>query len=106
MTDKRDDYDSPWKKAISLYFPAFMKLFFPQIYPQINWEKGYEFLDKEFQQIVRDAEIGVREADKLVKVWRRDDTEILVLLHIEVQSQVQSEFAERMYVWVTVAKIF
>jgi hypothetical protein len=99
MTDKRDDYDSPWKKAISLYFPAFMKLFFPQIYPQINWEKGYEFLDKEFQQIVRDAEIGVREADKLVKVWRRDDTEIWVLLHIEVQSQVQSEFAERMYVY-------
>jgi hypothetical protein len=99
MTDKRDDYDSPWKKAISLYFPAFMEFFFPQIYPQINWEKGYEFLDKEFQQIVRDAEIGVREADKLVKVWRRDDTEIWVLLHIEVQSQVQSEFAERMYVY-------
>jgi hypothetical protein len=34
MTKKRDDYDNPWKKAISLYFPDFMAFFFPQIYSE------------------------------------------------------------------------
>jgi hypothetical protein len=99
MAKKRDDYDSPWKKAISLYFPEFMNFFFPQIYSQIDWEKGYEFLDTELQQIVREAEIGAREADKLVKVWQLNGEETWVLIHLEVQSQVQSEFPERMYVY-------
>ena len=92
-------YDNPWKEAISLYFQPFIAFFFPAIETQINWHRGYEFLDKEFQQIVRESEIGTREADKLVKVWRGDGAEIWVLIHIEVQSQAQSEFAERMYVY-------
>ena len=49
--------------------------------------------------MVRDAEIGRREADKLVKVWRGDGEEIWVLIHVEIQSQAQSGFAERMYVY-------
>jgi hypothetical protein len=62
------DYDSPWKESISLYFRAFLAFFFPHVEADINWDRGYEFLDKELQQITRDAEIGEREADKLVKV--------------------------------------
>lgn len=76
-----------------------MSFFFPKIDADIDWDRGYEFMDKEFQQIVRDAEIGLREADKLVKVWRVEGEETWVLIHIEVQSQVQSVFAERMYVY-------
>ena len=49
--------------------------------------------------MVRDAEIGRREADKLVKVWRGDGAEIWVLIHVEIQSQASSDFAERMYVY-------
>jgi hypothetical protein len=99
MTEQRADYDNPWKDALSLYFPAFIEFFFPEIDANINWSRGYEFLDKELQQITPDAEIGLREADKLVKVWRLDGEETWVLVHIEVQSQVQSVFAERMYVY-------
>ncbi|GFE71940.1 transposase [Chroococcus sp. FPU101] len=99
MTDQRADYDNPWKEALGLYFQPFMVFFFPQIEANIDWRKGYEFLDKEFQQIVRDAELGRIYADKLVKVWRGDGSEIWVLIHVEVQSQVQSSFAERMYVY-------
>jgi septum formation topological specificity factor MinE len=99
MTEQRADYDNPWKDALSVYFPAFMAFFFTHIDANIDWSRGYEFLDKEFQQIVRDAEIGLREADKLVKVWRLDGEETWVLIHIEVQSQVQSVFPERMYVY-------
>ncbi len=76
-----------------------MAFFFPEINANINWSRGYEFLDKEFQQVVKDAEIGRREADKLVKVWRGDGTEVWVLIHVEIQSQAASDFAERMYVY-------
>lgn len=99
MTDQRADYDNPWKEALSLYFQPFMAFFFPEIEANINWSRGYEFLDKEFQQVVRDAEIGRREADKLVKVWRGDGTEVWVLIHVEIQSQAKEDFAQRMYVY-------
>ncbi len=99
MIEQRADYDNPWKEALSLYFQPFMAFFFPEINGNINWSRGYEFLDKEFQQVVRDAEIGLREADKLVKVWRGDESEVWVLIHIEIQSQAASDFAERMYVY-------
>ena len=99
MRDPRSDIDSPWKEAIEAYFPDFMSFFFPSIHPQIDWIRGYEWLDKELQQIVRDAEIGKRLADKLVKVWHADGTEAWVLIHIEVQNQREPNFSERMYVY-------
>jgi predicted transposase YdaD len=99
MSEQRADYDNPWKEALALYFQPFIAFFFPLIHDNINWERGYEFLDTELQQIVREAEIGFREADKLVKVWRNDGQETWILIHIEIQSQPQSQFAERMYVY-------
>ncbi len=65
------DYDSPWKEMLDGYFPDFMAFFFPEAGDDIDWARGYESLDKELQQIVRDAELGKRLADKLMKVWRR-----------------------------------
>jgi hypothetical protein len=99
MTLQRSDYDNPWKEALSFYFQPFMAFFFPQIESHIDWDKGYEFLDKEFQQIVREAEQGKIYADKLVKVWQKNGSEIWLLIHVEIQSQVQAEFSERMYVY-------
>jgi hypothetical protein len=99
MVENRSDFDNPWKEAISLYFRPFMKFFFPRIEEEIDWERGYEFLDQEFQQVVREAETGKAYTDKLVKVWRKNGTEIWVLVHVEVQSQAQEEFPERMYVY-------
>jgi len=52
------DYDSPWKTIIERYFPEFMAFFFPKAHAAIDWTKGYTFLDKELQQVVRDAESG------------------------------------------------
>jgi hypothetical protein len=47
--------------------------------------------------VVRDAELGKRLVDKLVKVWRKDGTETFVLIHLKVQGQVDLRFAERMF---------
>ena len=68
-------------------------------YQEIDWEKGYETLDKEFQQIVQDANLGKRLADKLVKVWLKSNQETVILIHTEIQGQYESDFAERMYVY-------
>ena len=62
------DYDSPWKEALDAYFEPFLALLFPQAHRLIDWSRGYESLDKEFQQVVREAEVGRRYVDKLVKV--------------------------------------
>jgi len=100
MVDElRSDYDSAWKEALTIYFEPFMAFCFANAHADINWERGYETLDTELQEVIRDAEIGRRLADKLVKVWLNSGEDALVLIHIEIQGQVQSDFAERMYVY-------
>ena len=93
------DYDSPWKEILESYFPDFMAFFFPQAHQAIDWPKGYESLDKELQQIVRDAELGKRLADKLMKVWRLNGEEQIVLIHTEIQASHDPAFAKRMYTY-------
>ncbi|MEA3644144.1 MAG: hypothetical protein VBE63_30105, partial [Lamprobacter sp.] len=95
-SDKPDD-DSPWKEALERFFPEFLALLFPTIHAEIDWSKGMQFLDKEFQQIVREAKTTRRYADKLVGVTRRDGTPVWVLIHVEVQGDPETAFAERMY---------
>jgi hypothetical protein len=93
------DYDSPWKEALDAYFEAFLALLFPEVHRQIDWSRGYESLDKEFQQVVREAELGRRYVDKLVKVWTIGGAELWVLIHIEVQTVPDAAFPKRMYVY-------
>jgi hypothetical protein len=75
------DYDSPWGEMLEGYFPDFMAFFFPEAFGDIAWARSYESLDKELQQIVRDVALGARLADKLMKVWRRNGEEQIVLIH-------------------------
>jgi len=91
--------DSPWKEMLELYFKEFMSFFFPKIHAMILWQHGYEFLDKELQQVVRDAEIGLRLTDKLVKVWLKNGQETFLYIHIEVQGQFEENFARRMFIY-------
>ena len=96
---QRDDYDSPWKEMLEAYFPDFLAFFFPALHAAIDWSRGYQSLDAELQQIVHDATLGRRFADKLFQVWRHDGSPQMVLIHVEVQGQRDPEFPERMYVY-------
>ncbi len=93
------EYDSPWKQMLQLYFEDFMQFFFPQAHAQIDWSRGFEFLDQELQQVVRDAELGKRLIDKLVKIYRIGGEESWLLIHIEIQSQEETDFPKRMFVY-------
>jgi hypothetical protein len=94
-----DEFDSPWKGILDKYFQEFMELLFPEAASQIDWSKGYENLDKEFQQIVRDAEVGKRLADKLVRVWLIGGEEMVVYVHTEIQGSQDKDFEQRMYTY-------
>ena len=89
------DYDSPWKEALDVYFEPFVALLFPAAHADIEWSRGSEPLDKELQKILPQAKIGRRTVDKLMKVWRRDGEEEWLLIHVEVQSQEEPDFALR-----------
>ncbi len=93
------EFDGPWKEAIEWFFEPFLEFFFPQVYANIDVERGHEFLDKELERIAPDSAAGRGTVDKLAKVWMRDGQEQWLLIHVEVQSQEQSAFAERMYTY-------
>jgi len=93
------DYDSPWKQLLEWYFEPFMRFFFPVAHALIDWRRSVQFLDKELQQIVCDAELGRRYADLLVKVWLRDGAVRWILIHVEVQGSGEATFDQRMYTY-------
>ena len=99
MQQSNDDFDSPWKNAIEWYFEEFIAFFFPAAHQGIDWTRPVEFLDKELQQVVRDAELGRRYADKLAKVFKIDGAEQWVYVHIEVQGGHETAFEQRVYTY-------
>ena len=101
MNSENLDMDNTWKELIDNLFEFFIAFFFPQFYAIIDWSRNIEFLDKEFQQVVETAQLSSREADKLVKVWYKNGEEAWFLIHIEVQSQWDEQFAQRMFIYNT-----
>jgi hypothetical protein len=98
-SEPQASFDDPWKEGLELYFEPFLAFFFPVVHKLIDWSRSYESLEQEFQKFVKDSELGKRFTDKLFKVWRQDGEETWILVHVEVQSQEDSGFAERMFVY-------
>lgn len=61
--------------------------------------RPHAFLDTELQQARRDAAVGPRRDDRLVRVWLVEGEEAWLLVHVEVQSQEVPGFPERMFVY-------
>ncbi len=91
--------DSFWKEVLEKLFKEFLQFFFPQIHRVVDFTKGYQFLDKEFQQITKTSKTNKKIVDKLVKVYLRDGEEKWLLIHIEIQGQKQKDFAQRMFTY-------
>lgn len=80
-------------------FPPVPGIFFAKIYKDIDFERDYAFLDKEFQKIVKESHVGRRYADKLVKVYLKGGSEKWLLINIEVQGESEERFEERLYIY-------
>ena len=47
------EQDAFWKEALDTYFEDAIAFFFPVVHRDIDWGRGYEFLDKELEKLVR-----------------------------------------------------
>ena len=69
------------------------------MHADIDWARGYEMLETELQQVIREAALGRHRADKLAKVSLRDGEEAWILIHVEIQSQEEADFPRRMFTY-------
>ncbi|MDZ7900537.1 MAG: hypothetical protein U5N85_21240 [Arcicella sp.] len=91
--------DILWKGIIEDFFPEFLMYFYPNDYQLFDFAKGFEFLDKELEQMMFPSSSKRRIADKLVKVYTKKREEKWVLIHLEVQGYEDDIFAERMFTY-------
>lgn len=91
------NYDAQWKLVIEAYFEDFVAFFLPTLYPLIDFGIDPVYLDKELHELVADKMTGIREGDKLVKVFLKSGLERWIFIHIEVQSYPDKEFDLRMF---------
>jgi len=94
-----DEYDSPWKEVVELFFEQLTALLFPEIHARIDWSYPYESLEQELREVVRGAGAGAWAVDKLIKVRTKDGDPLYVFVHIEIQVTRDDEFAMRMYIY-------
>ena len=74
-----------------------MELCFPAIGREIDWTRGFEFLDTELHELLRGGTPGRQHVDKLVKVHLLDGEPRLILVHLEVQHWPEGAFPARLY---------
>jgi len=105
--------DALWKSIIESLIDDFLRYFFPDYVDQIDFDRGFEFLDTELQKLIPDNPGKRRHADKLIKVWflsgaevgllsgaevwLLSGVEVWFLIHVEVQGYQDALFAQRMF---------
>ena len=97
----RDSYDGPWKAVLEDNLPDFMQLCFPDLDAVIDWTQPWEFLEQELQQLSIAGLTGRQHVDKLVRVVLRNSTAAWLLIHIEIQSQYDVNFEQRIFRYYT-----
>lgn len=79
----------------------FLRFFFPNADRLFDLEKGFEYLDKELEQLFppENEKCSPKYVDKLVKVYSRSGVEAWLLVHIEVQGYRDDAFSDRMFTY-------
>jgi hypothetical protein len=93
--------DLLWKGILEDVFDDFLRFLNPDAETLLDFDKGFEFLDKELEQVFppENDEYSPKVIDKLVKVFTRSGKEEWVLVHVEVQGQYRQDFAQRMFTY-------
>lgn len=89
--------DKAWKNIIDGLFPQFVEFFMPEIYDYIDFSIEPKSLDNEFKTLFPESESDDRRVDKLFEVKLKNNETKWILLHIEIQSYEDKNFAKRMY---------
>ena len=97
---KQDDL--LWKAVLEDVFDDFLVFFFKEQANIFDFEKGFQFLDKELDQLfpAENEELShPRFVDKLVKVFTKEGADKWFLVHVEVQGYNDPDFAKRMFTY-------
>jgi len=97
--EQDDNYqnDELWKKIIEELPKEFVAFFFPDLYPDINWDAGYNFLKQEFSKLAAKSKSKKRSVDQILEVHLKDDKLSWILIHIEIQGYEDEDFGKRMF---------
>lgn len=74
-TKPRTNSDSAWKDILDAFFKDFVEYCLPDLYEQIDWERGVTSLDKELNAITKDNLTGNQLVDKLFKIFLKSGEE-------------------------------
>lgn len=92
--------DTLWKGILENICDDFLKFFFEDAEELFDLDRGFQFLDKELEQLFPTDEIEAPKfVDKLVKVYTKTGEEDWILVHIEVQGYDDKDFAKRMFTY-------
>ena len=91
--------DILWKGIIEDLFDDYLYYFHPTFAQTVDFNRQFEFLDKELDTLYPEAEAGKKYADKLVKVFTKKGNEHYILMHIEAQGYTDANFAQRMFTY-------
>ncbi len=96
---KRDD--ALWKGILEDLFDDFLRFYFPESVDLFDFNRKFEFLDKELEQLFpqQQDDFSPKYVDKLVKVFTKKGKEEWILIHIEVQGSRDKNFAKRMFTY-------
>jgi len=98
MTQVSTKLDRLWQNLIKVSFEDFMEFFFPQVHKLIDWNRNCQFLDKELQNLLKDANMKRICAENLVKVRLLNRKNSGFCIYINVQLQKYDLFAQRMFI--------
>jgi predicted transposase/invertase (TIGR01784 family) len=89
-----------WKGIIEDMPAFFLRFYFPEAEELLDFERGFEFLDKELEELFPvENPLHPRFVDKLIKAFTKDGREEWILIHIEVQGYRDKEFDLRMFTY-------
>ncbi len=91
------EFDGPWKEVLDVYFEPFVAFFYPDLHTLIDWTEPPVNLDTELQTILREGEVGAGRVDKLTRVKWLDGREQWLYIHVEVQSQPDTDLPRRIF---------
>lgn len=92
----KSDYDGAWKETLQCHFRQVMEKFFPNVASAVEWEHGIEWANKELSQILGQIAHRNRTADVLARVRLHTGETSAILMHVEIQSNFEEEFAHRL----------
>lgn len=87
------------KGVIEESFPDMLRFFFPEAEKTFDIERGFVFIDKELPEFFPDIEKreGTGEMDFLVMAYLLNGRESWILIHIDMQDEIKTDFAQRMF---------